>query len=233
MCRIDYRSASSYLHLNEWDSVSMDGNQLLAMSMASMSVTDINLNDLNTVPKKPKQRNGCSSTETHTSPTPVPKPPPVQTLTETWNCLAKISPFSLRICSRDLGETGTADHWENSHKQLSMHSKAAITKQQPLKDSVTEPPALPGGEASALHRRTPGSHRTKPSGSFSVCRVWVADGQSHRSVLLLPSSLALPSRHGRATARHLLCCDSYFEDNLGMALIAAVRARFAHPFHSH
>lgn len=167
MCRINYRSASSYLYLNEWDSVSMDGNKLLAMSTASMSVTGINLNDLNTVPEKPKQWNGCSSTETRTNPAPVQKPPPAQTLTEIWNCLAKISPFSLWICSRDLRETDTADHWENSHKQLFMHSKAVITKLQPLKDAVTKPPALPGEEGSASRKRTPGSHRTEPSGSLS------------------------------------------------------------------
>lgn len=113
MCRINYRSASSYLYLNEWDSVSMDGNKLLAMSMASMSVTGMNLN---TVPEKPKQWNG-------TNPAPVPKPPPAQTLTEIWNHLAKISPFSLWICSRALWGTDTADHWENSCKQLFMHSE--------------------------------------------------------------------------------------------------------------
>ena len=197
MCRINYRSASSYLYLNEWDdSVSMDGNKLLAMSTASMSVTGMNLNNLNTVPEKPKQWNGCSSTETHINPAPVLKPPPAKTLTEIWNRLAKISPFSLWICSRDLRETDTADHWENSCKQLFMHSKAVITKQQPLKDAVTEPPALPGEEASALCRRTPGSRPTKLSGSFLVCRVWVADGQRYRSVLLLPSGPALPCHQG-------------------------------------
>lgn len=195
MCRINYRSASSYLYLNEWGSVSMDVNKLLAMSTASMSVTGINLNDLNAAPEKPNQWNGYSSTETCTNPAPVLKPPPAQTLTEIWNCLAKISPFSLWICKRDLWETDTADHWENSHKQLSMHSKAVITNHQPLEDAVTEPPALPGEEVSALHRRAPASHPTKTSGTYLACRVWVVNGQSCSSVLQLPSSPVLPPRH--------------------------------------
>lgn len=145
MCRINYRSASSYSYLNEWDSVTMEGNKPLAMSMASTSVTGMNLNR---VPERPKQWNGCLGTETCTNPAPGPESPAAQMLSEIWNCLAKISPFSPCICSRDLGETDIADHWKNSHKQHFMHSKAAITEQKPLKDAVTEPPALPerGGQ---------------------------------------------------------------------------------------
>lgn len=171
--------------------------------------------------------------QTRTNPAPLLKPPPAQMLTEIWNCLAKISPFSLWICSRDSRNTDTADHWENSRKQLFMHSKTVITNQKPLKDAVTEPPALPGEEVSALRRRILGSCRTKLSGSFLVCRVWVADGQSCRSILLLPSGPALPLRHGRAAVWLLLCCGSYFGCNLGTSLIAAVSTRFPRPFHAH
>lgn len=62
-----------------------------------------------------------------------------------WNSLAKISPFSRWICLRDLQETDTADHRENSHKQLFMHS-VTVSSKQPVKDAVTGPPALPGEE---------------------------------------------------------------------------------------
>lgn len=199
--------------------------------MSTTSMSDMNLNNLNTIPDKPKQWNGCSSTETRTNTSPVLKPPPAQAFTEIWNCLAKISPFSLWICSRDLRDT--ADHWENSHKQLFMHSKAVITEQQSLKDAVTESPALPGEEASGWCGRIQGPGCTKPLGSFLVCRVWVADGQCCRSVLLLLSSPALPPRHRKATAQLLLCWGSWFAFNLETSQIAALSARFPPLFHAH
>lgn len=71
----------------------------------------------------------------------------------------------------------------------------SCTQKQSLKDAVTEPPALPGKEVSALHRRAWASHPTKMSGTYLVCRVRVANGHSCSSVLQLPSSPAWTPRH--------------------------------------
>lgn len=69
----------------------------------------------------------------------------------------KNQPFLSVICSKDLQETDTADHRENSHTQLFMHSIAVFSK-EPVKEAVTDPPALAGEEL-----RTP----APPSGSFA------------------------------------------------------------------
>lgn len=80
--------------------------------------------------------------------------------TSRTNTHRDVKPFGknqlfLSVDLRDLQESDTAGHRENSHEQLLMHSVAVFSK-QPVKDAVTDPPALPGEDPC-----------TKPSDSFS------------------------------------------------------------------
>lgn len=181
-----------------------------------MSVTGTNLNDLNTVPEN--QNNEMAA----------PTQRPTQTLHQCWNlqnkhpqrCETLWQKSALSLC----GFEGLAGIWH-----CWSQGKQPWTASHALSSSVLKATCEGCCNWSTCTARRGPLHQAIRLIFRLIFRVGVADGWTHRNVLLLPSSLALPRRHRRTW---ILSCSSCFWCNLGTPLSAAVGARFPHLFHA-